>query len=48
LRKATLKLEFVTMLVLDEADRMLGMGFQDTIDRIPKGAPPQSVSTLIL
>jgi ATP-independent RNA helicase DbpA len=39
LRKTTLKLEFVTMLVLDEADRMLDMGFQDTIDKIIEKIP---------
>ena len=39
LRKATLKLEFVTILILDEADRMLDMGFQDTIDKIIEKIP---------
>jgi len=34
LRKKTLRLGSVTTLVLDEADRMLDMGFQDTIDDI--------------
>ena len=39
LRKDTLKLEFVTTLVLDEADRMLDMGFQETIDKIIEKVP---------
>jgi len=39
LRKKTLKLDHVEMLVLDEADRMLDMGFQDTIDDIVKKIP---------
>jgi ATP-independent RNA helicase DbpA len=46
LRKATLKLEFVTMLVLDEADRMLDMGFQDTIDRIIEKIPSRRQTLL--
>jgi ATP-independent RNA helicase DbpA len=39
LRKRTLKLEHVDMLVLDEADRMLDMGFQDAIDDIIEKIP---------
>ena len=39
LRKKTLKLDHVEMLVLDEADRMLDMGFQDTIDDIVEKIP---------
>ena len=39
LRKRTLKLEHVEMLVLDEADRMLDMGFQDAIDNIVEKVP---------
>jgi ATP-independent RNA helicase DbpA len=39
LRKGTLKLGNVKILVLDEADRMLDMGFQDTIDKIVEKVP---------
>jgi len=39
LRKGTLKLGSVKILVLDEADRMLDMGFQDTIDLIIEKVP---------
>lgn len=39
LRKETLKLGFLQMLVLDEADRMLEMGFQDSVDAIVQQTP---------
>lgn len=39
LRKGTLKLKSVTTLVLDEADRMLDMGFQESIDKIIEKIP---------
>jgi ATP-independent RNA helicase DbpA len=39
LRKGTLTLESITTLVLDEADRMLDMGFQDTLDIIIEQTP---------
>lgn len=39
LRKGTLKLGNVNTLVLDEADRMLDMGFQETINRIIEKIP---------
>ncbi|WP_022941610.1 ATP-dependent RNA helicase DbpA [Psychromonas hadalis] len=39
LRKGTLVLDDVETLVLDEADRMLDMGFQDAIDNIIEQAP---------
>jgi len=39
LRKKTLKLDHVEILVLDEADRMLDMGFQDAIDDIVEKIP---------
>ncbi|WP_421841958.1 ATP-dependent RNA helicase DbpA [Marinobacter algicola] len=39
LRKATLKLDQLTTLILDEADRMLDMGFQDAVEDIISQAP---------
>ena len=39
LRKGTLSLDDVELLILDEADRMLDMGFQDSIDNIINQAP---------
>lgn len=39
LRKGTLKLADVNTLVLDEADRMLDMGFEDVLDAIVKQVP---------
>jgi ATP-independent RNA helicase DbpA len=39
LRKGTMNLKSLTTLVLDEADRMLDMGFQDTLDRIIEQLP---------
>jgi ATP-independent RNA helicase DbpA len=39
LRRGTLTLGAVTTLVLDEADRMLDMGFQETLDAIIKKTP---------
>ncbi len=39
LRKRTLKLDALTMFVLDEADRMLDMGFQPALDAIVEYLP---------
>ncbi|MCX7124737.1 MAG: ATP-dependent RNA helicase DbpA [Gammaproteobacteria bacterium] len=39
LRKQTLKLDHVTIFVLDEADRMLEMGFQEALDAIVNQIP---------
>ena len=39
LRRNTLELDAVSMLVLDEADRMLDMGFQETLDKIISQMP---------
>ncbi len=46
LQKATLKLDGLNILVLDEADRMLDMGFQEDIMRIIEVAPPQRQTLL--
>ncbi len=40
LRKGKLNLQDLTTFVLDEADRMLDMGFSDTIEAILKHVPP--------
>jgi ATP-independent RNA helicase DbpA len=46
LRKATLKLDGLTTLVLDEADRMLDMGFSDVMSKII-AKTPKSRQTLL-
>jgi ATP-dependent RNA helicase DeaD len=46
LRRKTLRLDQVSMLVLDEADEMLDMGFQDDIEAIIKETP-ESRQTLL-
>ncbi len=46
LRKGTLNLEHVKMLVLDEADRMLDMGFQPALDAIVEQMPRQRQTLL--
>ena len=46
LRRGTLVLKDVHTLVLDEADRMLEMGFQDTIDAIIEKTPSQRQTML--
>lgn len=45
-RKGTLRLDQLTTLVLDEADRMLEMGFQETLDAILAQMPSQRQSLL--
>ncbi len=46
LGKGTLKLDDINMLVLDEADRMLDMGFQETLDEIISHVPKQRQTLL--
>src|SRR4029079_15253440 len=41
LERGTLKLDAVAMVVLDEADRMLDMGFRDDIEKILSQAPAE-------
>ncbi|MGO2075052.1 MAG: ATP-dependent RNA helicase DbpA, partial [Pseudoalteromonas sp.] len=46
IRKGTLRLDDVETLVLDEADQMLDMGFQDTLDAIIDCIPQQRQTLL--
>ncbi len=46
LNRGTLSLNNVNMLVLDEADRMLDMGFQDALDAIVEKIPSQRQTLL--
>ncbi len=41
MERGTLKLDGLRLVVLDEADRMLDMGFRDDIERILKAVPPE-------
>jgi ATP-dependent RNA helicase DeaD len=41
MERGTLKLDGLSMVVLDEADRMLDMGFRDDIEKILSGVPEQ-------
>jgi len=41
LERGTLKLDAAAMVILDEADRMLDMGFRDDIEKILSQAPPE-------
>lgn len=47
LNKGTLRLDDVTTLVLDEADRMLEMGFQSALDAIVEKTPKQRQTLLL-
>src|SRR5918993_1940010 len=46
LRRGTLKLDHLAMLVLDEADEMLDMGFADDLDAILEATPPERQTAL--
>jgi ATP-dependent RNA helicase DeaD len=41
LERGTLKFDQIAMVILDEADRMLDMGFRDDIEKILSQAPPE-------
>lgn len=46
LRRRTIRLDRISMLVLDEADEMLNMGFKDDIEEILRQAPKQRQNLL--
>ncbi|MEB6377919.1 ATP-dependent RNA helicase DbpA [Leclercia adecarboxylata] len=46
LQKGTVSLDALQTLVLDEADRMLDMGFSDAIDEVTRFAPPSRQTLL--
>src|SRR5471032_1984988 len=46
LERGTLKLDRLAMAVLDEADRMLDMGFSEDIEKILSQAPPERQTVL--
>ncbi len=46
IRKGSLKLEHVSMFVLDEADRMLEMGFQEALEKIAEAMPAKKQTLL--
>ncbi len=46
MERGTLKMETVSMVILDEADRMLDMGFRDDIETILKDAPANRQTVL--
>lgn len=47
IRRETLNLTQCKVLILDEADEMLSMGFQDDVDAIMKAMPAQGVQKLL-
>lgn len=46
INRRTLKLDHIKMLVLDEADEMLNMGFREDIEKILSSVPPQRQTLL--
>jgi ATP-independent RNA helicase DbpA len=46
LDRGSLQLEALNTLVLDEADRMLDMGFVDDITKVAKSCPPERQTLL--
>lgn len=47
MRRHTLKLEGIRMVVLDEADEMLNMGFVEDIETILAGVPEESSDGIV-